>query len=108
MIDINPEEVMDWNTTKLWNTLQTLRADEDSSISIEEYEQVKEGVRIKVPIWYITQEWYELYPSSKKMLILGFGKFRISDFMNEKDERDRIMRRLILENLPEGVTAPRT
>jgi hypothetical protein len=103
-LDINSEDVLTWETKKLWNTVNTLRNDPDVKLKIEplDYEQCKYGIRIKCPIWYFTEEWYEIYPSSKKVKITGYGKYDLPDFMQEKEERDNLLRTLIVDNIDDN------
>lgn len=101
-LDIHPEDILQWETKKLWNTLNSLKNDEDAQLNQENYYSIKHGLRIKIPIWYITEEWYEIYPSSKKVKIQGHGKFWLKDFMQEKEDRDSLMRSEILKNIDDG------
>lgn len=106
MIDINPEEVLTWNTTKLWYMFNIIK--QNTEIDQDIMEKVKNGINIKIPIWYITEEWYEIYPSTKKVAIKGHGKYELNHFMNEVEERDRIMKETIIENIDPGeIISPR-
>lgn len=100
-LDIQAEELLTWNAKKLWNTLQIVKNEEESEIDQEEYAKVEEGIRIKVPIWYLTEEWYSIYPSGESVIIKKYGKFKLKDFMKEKEEREKLMRELILDNIEE-------
>ena len=101
VLEINPEDVMTWETKKLWNTLNTLKNDLDLNIDMDIYTKCKFGIRIGCPVWYFTEEWYEIYPSSRKVKIVGYGKFWLKDFMQEKEDRDSLMRNLIIDNINE-------
>jgi hypothetical protein len=94
--EINVEEVLTWETKKLWNTLNTLRNDTDNNITEEDYFLIKFGNKIKCPIWYFTENWYDIYPSSKRVGVKGHGKFYLKDFMDEKEDRDKLMRSIII------------
>lgn len=104
LLNINPEDILTWETKKLWNTLNAIKNDKENNIDKEKYYKIKYGINIECPIWYITEEWYELYPSSKKTKIKGYGKYNLSDFMQEKENRDELMRQEIINNLnDEGI-----
>lgn len=115
MIDIeNPDEIYEWDIGKLWNAFQVMLEKEDDegteyrTIYYNEEILVRKGIRIKIPIQYIINEWYEEYPHTKKIKISGHGKYKLIDFEEEKEERERIMRRIILDNLEDGEnTTPR-
>ena len=94
--EITPEDIYTWEIKKLWNTFKTIDRKQN-----EDY-IVRHGERIKVPIWYFTEEWYELYPYSHKVKIQGYGKFMISDFMEEKEKREDLMRETIINALKKG------
>ena len=81
---IQEDEILQWDTEKLWNAINMLDNKEDYH---EEIERIKFGRKVKIPIWYITNEWFEVYPSSAKIKILGYGKFKIWDFMEERIQR---------------------
>lgn len=105
MLAENPEEVLDWNTEKLWNAINLLENKEDYK---KEISRIRFGTLIKVPIWYIINEWYEVYPSSARIKIMGYGKYKIWDFMEEKELRDSKMRKIIMENIEDdSPTEPR-
>lgn len=98
-LDITTEEVLTWETKKLWNTINTIKNHEDAEINDEEINKTKNGINIECPIWYFTEEWYDIYPSSKKVKIRGHGKYSIKEFMKEKENRDSIMRKIIIKNI---------
>lgn len=100
----NADDIYEWDTEKLYNAVQSI-SDADEGIM----QQVEQGLNIKFPIDYITQEWYEVYPTSRKAKIYGFGKISLQDFLEEKKARDRLMRQLIEEEIDKpGTTIPRT
>jgi hypothetical protein len=101
-LDINPEDVLVWETKKLWNVVKKITHDAEGTISEQDIASIKMGITMDVPIWYITEEWYEIYPASKKVKVQGFGKFQLVDFMQEKELRDNLMRNIILENIDEN------
>jgi len=98
-IDITPEEIMTWETKKLWNTLNTIKNDNDNVVDDTDYKSIKYGINVLCMIWYFTEEWYEIYPSSRKVKIRGYGKYLLKDFMKEKESRDNMMREIILHNI---------
>ncbi len=111
---IDTENIGSLNIRELWNTFIVLldSTDEEGkqymSYFQQEYSQVKNGINVEFPIHYIIDKWYEEYPSSKRVKILGYGKFSLSNFKEEIEKRETIMRRIILENMNESsLTEPR-
>lgn len=108
------EELLEWDIKKLWECFKMLmqQENEDGRKMIEEYKEendkIKNGTIIKIPIYYITNEWYEEYPSSGRVKIYGFGKYMIESFEEEKEKRETLMREIISENMDTGgTTIPR-
>ena len=60
-----------------------------------------DGQPIEVPIHYLTEEWYNIYPHAGSVIISGKGRFDIETFMKDIDNREKRMRQLILDNEPE-------
>lgn len=109
------EELLSWGVKQLWTCFKQLMEDETEDgqkISVlyqDELYKVKFGVKLKFPVWYMTNEWFEAYPTSKKVRIMGYGKIAITDFMEEKDSREAVMRKVIAELMDQGgITKPRT
>lgn len=98
-IDLDPQDIISLETKRLWNILNTIKKDSKSTIDNEEYYLIKYGIKIKCPIWYLSEEWFELYPNTRKVSIKGYGKYKLNDFMNEKENRDNLMRSIIINNL---------
>ena len=109
MINVDSEQILKWDIEQLWNACQILEEDEEThNTHIEIIQTVKEGIKIKVPIYYLIQEWWEVYPNTKRAKILGHGKYKIQDFMEEIETRTKLMRRIIYENIDnEQATTPR-
>lgn len=106
MIDINPEEVLTWDIEKLWNTTKQLVNEQKYK---KELHQIKFGINIEFPIHYIIYEWFELHPVSKKATIKGYGKYKLQPFIDEVEQREELMREIILENIgKEEIATPRT
>ena len=99
---IDKQELMKAEIKELWEYIKSIQ--EETGDYDEGIEQVKKGIDIMLPIWYITEEWYDIYPSSKRVKIMGFGKLRIQDFMEEKDRRSAIMRSIIIDYEERGET----
>lgn len=108
------ENINKMDTEELWNTFDLLMEEEDENGKPlkKKYENeirlIKEGFRIKIPIWYLTQGWYEIYPSGARAKVLHYGKYSLKDFMEEKEKREKAMRAIIMENEEEGPSQPRT
>lgn len=107
MILESPDEILEWNTQKLWNAVQIIK--EEIGQEPKGYKQAKDGIKLIFPIQYIIQEWYETYPSNRKAKILGYGKARMTDFLEEIEQREAILRNIIQQNTNnENPTQPRT
>ena len=106
MIDTSPEEVLTWDMEKLWNALKQLTEKEEYK---KDKELIKNGIKVKFPIQYIIQEWYKMNPENKRVTVRGYGKWKIDDFMEEIEEREDLMRQIIIEKMekPE-IAKPRT
>jgi len=96
MSDVTRDDILSWDTNRLWNEIQLLDNKEEYTVEIS---QVKFGDKIKIPIWWIMNEWYEIYPSSARIKIKGYGKYKIWSFMEEKEWRDNLMRNILIENI---------
>lgn len=106
MLPEDLQEILEWDTTKLWKTINTI--DNVKKEYPTEYKKIKEGVTLKIPIQWITEEWYEEYPHSKKVRVKGYGKYSLQKFMEEKEERDKLMRKIIESEMKtEEPTKPR-
>lgn len=104
----NPDEIYKWDTKELWNAINLLD-EEDVSNNEEEITMVKYGIKIRIPIIYIIKGWVEEHPENKRVTIRGYGKEDIVKYYDEVDERNKIMRKIIIDNLPdEDPTESRT
>lgn len=109
----NPDEIYEWEIEKLWNTIKTYEDEETERGKIKkiykkEIETIKNGINLKIPIWYLIKGWYIEYPNTKRVQVKGHGKVNIIEFMEEKERRENILRTIILENLEENTaTEPR-
>jgi hypothetical protein len=108
------DEIMQMDTATLWSALKILMEEETEDGEklnkqyIEEMRGIQEGVDLKIPIWYITNKWYEIYPSTGNVKILGYGKAEIRDFMKEKEGRDAMMRKILIDQIEDdSITIPR-
>lgn len=105
---VNPEDVLQWNIKQLWNETLLLIEEEPKIAKKEQIEKIKYGYNIRVPIQYIIQEWYSLYPSNKTVNIKGYGRHKLLEFLDEIEERETNMRNLIINNMDEeGIIKPR-
>lgn len=109
MISADREQILKWDIEQLWNACQILQEDEETSQQdLQNIQAVKHGIKVKVPIYYILQEWFETYPNTKRAKIYGYGKYSIHDFMEEIETRTQIMRSIIYNNTEESAsTEPR-
>lgn len=104
----NPDEIYKMETKELWAIINMLEKEE-----IKEYEkelqQIKNGINMKFPIVYIIRNWINEYPENKRVHIKGHGKENIIEYYDEIDERNSLMRLIILENIENNdPTTPRT
>ena len=94
---MDEQDIYALDTRELYNLYKRTVADTGKDYENETY-QVKNGIKINVPIWYYTEQWYELHPENKRVTIKGHGKHPINEFMEELDAREDIMRKVIIEN----------
>lgn len=97
--DIN--EIFEWDLKKLWKAYQQIKEEESMHLG-QETQMIKHGIRVKIPIYYIINEWYEEFPSNKRVKIEGFGKLSIEDFYDEIEERERLIRQVIIDDYERG------
>lgn len=108
MLEIKEQkDIYSMDTETLWNIF--LEINEETKEYKKEMDMVRNGINISFPIQYLINEWFEIYPASKRVTIKGYGKFEITKFMEEKEEREKIMRKTIAqEALSKEVEEPRT
>lgn len=87
------ENIYSWDIEQLWNWLDSADLQKEYP---EEYEKVKEGIRIKVPIYWIINDWWKQETHIKKASVDGFGKWELNQFMDEIQERCKIIRQIII------------
>ena len=58
------EDIMVWETKRLWVELK--RISNDNANARKTLEEVKRGYSMDIPIWYFTEQWYNIYPSGKR------------------------------------------
>ena len=58
------DEILTWDIGKLWNGLKQIT---EETIEYEKQEkEVKQGINLKIPIWYLINEWYEIHPTTNR------------------------------------------
>lgn len=93
---------------ELWNMITELEDEELDKEDLKLKKIIREGAYMRgIPIQVFTEEWYELHPECKSVIIYGYSTTRILDFIKEKEEREKLMRRLILNNIEKEATKPR-
>lgn len=103
MLPENPDELLEWDLNKLWNALNQTEETKQKT-----KDKAKNGIKLTIPVWYITQEWYNINPSTKTVRILGHGTYKIEDFMQEIEDRKKIIIQELLELMEnEGAIEPR-
>lgn len=101
---IQLERLYEMGIGELWSILQQLK--EEHGINEKEYKQIKGEDNI--PIYWITEEWYSIYPATKTVIIEGIGKVKINEFMDEIEKRKALIRKYIIENTQEEeIISPR-
>lgn len=104
----NPDEVYSMNTSELWNIIGSMEIEEKIDYKTE-IELIKNGINIKIPIIYIIKGWTEEHPETKRISIKAHGKYDITEYYDEVQERNNMMRQIILENIEEDEpNKPRT
>lgn len=102
----NIEEVYEWPIHKLWNAFNSIARDDPEYA--QEYTDVKNGIKIKFPIHYIIEEWYNVYPRSNNATIEGHGIIPLNNFIDEKELRTIIMQDIIIKEFDNPkITEPR-
>lgn len=104
---MDEQEIMEMETEKLWNTIQVKIRSEEINITKTELNTIKEGKKLKFPIYYLTNKWYSVYPETKSIEVDGYGRVDIKEFMEEKEERDAIMRHALIRSIDDEATTPR-
>lgn len=95
------EEILNWNFTQLYNAIQLIKSEGEHKINEKTYDQIMNGIKIKVPSIYIEQEWYTLYPNSGKASVQGYNKYNLLEFMEEIKDRETIIRQILIKILEE-------
>lgn len=104
----NPDEIYTMTTQQLWALINLLEPEEIKMYE-KELQEIKNGITIKIPIMYIIKKHYTEYPESRRISVKGYGKHNLIKFYDETDERDKLMREIILENITEEEpTQPRS
>lgn len=96
-------EILKWNIRSLWQNFRRICREEINEkgemIYKKEFNTVRDGIKLKVDIRWITNEWYAVHPKSEQVKIIGKGVHNLIEFMEEKEGREDIMRTVILETL---------
>lgn len=101
-MDATPEEILQWNIRQLWSQLLILIEEEPKIAKKKEIENIKYGISIRIPIQYLTNEWYDLYPSNKTATVKGYGRHKLLDLLDEIEERETMIRTILLDNLQQN------
>lgn len=93
---------------ELWNMASEL---EDEELN-RDHKKIKDTIRNGhymrgIPIQYFTEEWYELHPECRTVIIYGYATYKITDFIKEKEHREKLLRQLLQENQEKEPTRPR-
>lgn len=97
------QDIYTWDIEKLWNAYNTIIEEGTEKDYTKDTETIKNGKWIKIPIYYLTQHWYEEYPSSGKVKIQGHPtKYSLGLFREEIELRESKMRSILKEELTEA------
>lgn len=97
VLNITETEVFNMSINKLWKVFNNIK--EEIEIDKNVYYTIKYGKFFKCVIHYLINEWYEIYPNSKKVYIRGYGKINLEVFMEELDYRETLLRKVIIDNI---------
>ena len=103
-------EAIQYKLEDLYNVIELIIQQDDEDLNYPDeiklkYDLIRNGINLKIPLPYLTKkEWYTEYPNSKRVSILGHGKFPIMLFYDEIKERERICREIIIGELEEQET----
>lgn len=95
MILDNTSEIYDWDIQQLWNGIQ----EEHDKEPIKDYDKIKYGYVIKLPIWVYTEQKYEekLYYGS--VYCYSYGRYDIEEFKEEEETRKKNMRKILIQRI---------
>lgn len=97
------DNINSWDCNELWNAFSTLMMEEDEEgfimqRYIKEYRQIKNGFEIPLSIRYFANKWYESYPTYQIVIVANTWKYDMESFYNEKEKREILMRKILIEN----------
>lgn len=108
MNGIEIDDVLTWDLSTLWKVLPLLTNEQLSKEDKEIIENVREGISVKIPIYYLTNEWYERFPSSASANVYGHGKIPLKLLVEEIEARETALRKIIISKIDDGsITEPR-
>ena len=89
-------DLYDMNLGQLWNLLQA-QPDDIKQVYNQEILDLKRGILTNVPIIYLLNNWFTPYPITRTVGVTGLGKYDIQAFYDDVQERENIIRKIILE-----------
>lgn len=97
----DPIEIVKLGLAELYSLAEIMfHTDEiDEKEYNETIDLVENGVKIKIPLLYIINNYYKPFPSSKRVLIKGYGRYNIMAFDKEVKYRENLLRQMILNNI---------
>jgi len=91
------ENIMSWELKELWAYIKTIEDDLENPEDKINILKAKSGINIKIPINFIIKNFYHEQPEYLIVTVSGFGKYPLTTFHNEIDEREKILRSIIME-----------
>ena len=102
-------ELFRMTTAELWKTFRSVLFEIGDGSYEKELEMVKNGINLGVNIKWITNKWFKPFPKNNQVRVTGHGTMKLTVFMDEIEEREDLMRDIILRNLKdEKIREPRT
>ena len=104
--ELSSEGLSRMSISDLWNYVMA-RIDELDKKQKAELEKARKGVIFEIHIGYYTNEHYTI--NATNIAFMGASKVPIEDFWDDKDAREAILRKLVIEmnRGPPSLTEPR-
>lgn len=104
------QELTELNTSDLWTVLIDLLDEEDENGQKlmkhyqKKYEKIKNGIKLKFTIYKCIKGHIISYPDKNLIEIRGTGRVNETQYYDEIEERKKLMRKIITEQMDESST----
>lgn len=90
------ESIYEMELNELWNYIRTIEDDlnKDQKSNLKD---IKEGYVYQVPIQYIVRGYYQEFPNTKRVKIVGYGKIPLLAFWEEIELREKELRKIAVD-----------